>query len=200
MRPQRHQGVFLNVPFDRGYEPKFLALVTAIVCLGRRPYTTLEIPETGDGRLERLFQQIDRCAVSLHDMSRVGLPARFNMPFELGLACAVARYSTKRPRHWFVTLEAKEHRLDRTLSDMKGRDSHIHGGKPRLVINRVLDVLGTRSTDPTPGQIYAVWRRLLVAARRLKKESGESTLFNRTMYRAVVQAAVRLAQDEGLLQ
>lgn len=197
--PQRTQGVFLNVPYDRGYEPRFLALIAAIVCLGRRPYTTLEIPETGDGRLERLFHQIDRCAVSIHDMSRVGLPVRFNMPFELGLACAIARYSSRRPRHRFVTMEAREHRLDRTLSDMKGRDVLVHEGKPRLIVNRVLDVLGTRSTDPSARDIHAVRRRLAIAVRRLQKESGESSLFSRTMYRATVQAAVRLAQDQGLL-
>ena len=42
--------------------------------------------------LERLFELIERCAFSVHDLSRVELSLhrprvpRFNMPFELGLA------------------------------------------------------------------------------------------------------------------
>ena len=46
--------------------------------------------------LERLFELIERCAFSVHDLSRVELSLhrprvpRFNMPFELGLAVALS--------------------------------------------------------------------------------------------------------------
>lgn len=83
------QGVFLNVPYDTGYQPLFVTLVTSLVCLGQKPRSVIEIREQGDGRLRRIFDLMRACRVSIHDLSRVGRPARFNMPFELGLACAL---------------------------------------------------------------------------------------------------------------
>src|SRR5437773_1359790 len=94
MRSRRlaeRRNVFLNVPFDQRYEPIFVALICSLVSLGRNPRCVLEIPETGMGRLARILRLIRSCPVSIHDLSRVGLPVRFNMPFELGIAFTVAR-------------------------------------------------------------------------------------------------------------
>ena len=94
MRSRREayrRGVFLNVPFDIGYERLFVALISALVSLGRVPRCVLEIPEQGIGRLSRIFRLVRTCPVSVHDLSRVGQPVRFNMPFELGLAVALYR-------------------------------------------------------------------------------------------------------------
>ena len=77
------RSVFLNVPFDGSYERIFVALISSLIALGRNPRCVLEIPETGQGRLVRILQLIRACPVSIHDLSRVGLPVRFNMPFEL---------------------------------------------------------------------------------------------------------------------
>jgi hypothetical protein len=87
----RRRSVFLNIPFDTSYEPLFIALISALVAIGRTPRCVLEVPEQGEGRLRRIFDLIRRCHVSVHDLSRVGLPVRFNMPFELGLAFALRR-------------------------------------------------------------------------------------------------------------
>ena len=81
-------SVFLNVPFDVHYERQFLALIATLIALGRRPTCVLQIADPGEGRLRRIIDHIQKCRVSLHDLSRA---TRFNMPFELGLACAVAR-------------------------------------------------------------------------------------------------------------
>jgi hypothetical protein len=94
MRPPRElrrRSVFLNVPFDESYEPLFVALISALVALGRIPRCVLELPEMGSGRLARILQLIRSCSISIHDLSRVGLPVRFNMPFELGIAVALSR-------------------------------------------------------------------------------------------------------------
>jgi hypothetical protein len=45
--------------------------------------------EKGDGRLTRIVELMHACRMSIHDLSRIGRPARFNMPFELGLACSL---------------------------------------------------------------------------------------------------------------
>src|SRR5438132_838642 len=80
-REIRRRSVFLNVPFDEDYERLFVALISALVALGRIPHCVLELPETGQGRLLRILQLISSCPVSIHDLSRAELPARFNMPF-----------------------------------------------------------------------------------------------------------------------
>src|SRR3990172_584065 len=88
-------SVFINCPFDDGYERLFLALVSALTGLGLVPRSVLEVHGTTD-RLRRLYGLIDQCEASVHDLSFVTLSAnrprvpRFNMPFELGLAAAVA--------------------------------------------------------------------------------------------------------------
>jgi hypothetical protein len=88
--------VFINVPFDAEYENTFLALLASLVSLGLNPRCVLEVPPTID-RLRRLYSLIRSCPFSLHDLSRVQVGRtgpfrvpRFNMPFELGLAAAVA--------------------------------------------------------------------------------------------------------------
>ncbi|MES1194887.1 MAG: hypothetical protein ABUL65_03260, partial [Opitutus sp.] len=66
----------------------FIALTTALVTVGAEPLLTFDIAEVGEGRLRRIMQAIDSCQLSIHDLSYAAcLPARFNMPFELGLAC-----------------------------------------------------------------------------------------------------------------
>ena len=47
------------------------------------------------------------------------------MPFELGMAVALARGNNSRR---FVLLETKRYRLQRTLSDLNGFDPGIHEG------------------------------------------------------------------------
>jgi len=72
------QAVFLNVSFDRSYERLFVAQISILVSLGRIPRCVLEIPEEGQGRLHRILGLLQQCPVSIHDLSRVGLPARFS--------------------------------------------------------------------------------------------------------------------------
>ena len=141
---KRQASVFLNFPFDAEYEPLGIALVGSIVGLGREPHCVLEVLDGGQGRLGRLIDLMRSCAVSMHDLSRVqpdqeGFP-RFNMPFELGLACFYAK--TGRPgRHRFFVFEQKGHRLDRTLSDLKAIDPMIHGANPMALVRKVFDCL-----------------------------------------------------------
>ena len=87
-RHPRPTHVFINCPFDKNYEKLFLALIAGLTGLGLTPRCVLEIPPNRS-RLERLFELIERCASSVHDLSRVELSLRrprvprFNMPFEL---------------------------------------------------------------------------------------------------------------------
>jgi hypothetical protein len=191
--------VFLNVPFDAGYERLFVALIAAIVGLGRTPRCVLEIAETGQGRLTRLLQILGECGVSIHDLSRVGTPVRFNMPFELGLACAVSELN--RHRHHYVLLERQRHRLTRTLSDLNGRDPYVHEGSPRQVVVRILDVLKSTNGESDITSILKLDRELCRATRLLKRQYRASTIFaSRSLFTAVVAAAATLAADARLIR
>lgn len=191
------QSVYLNVPFDKGFERLFVSLVAAIVAIGRTPRCVLEIPERGQGRLNRIQGLIQECRVSIHNLSRVGTPVRFNMPFELGLACNLAMM---RGNHDFIILEKKPYRLDKTLSDLKGCDPFIHGDSPKGIINCVLDSLSSPSGDPEITQVYRLDKDLWKVAQELKKDSNQNTLFARIVFHKLTAAALELSIDQGLLE
>ena len=191
------QSVFLNVPFDKGFERLFVSLVAAIVAIGRTPRCVLEIPERGQGRLNRIKGLIQECRVSIHDLSRVGTPVRFNMPFELGLACNLHMMGGN---HDLIILEKKPYRLDKTLSDLKSCDPFIHSNSPKGIINCVLDSLSSSSGDPEITQVYRLDKDLWKVAKELKKDSNNNTLFARIVFHKLTAAALELSIDQGLLE
>ena len=147
------RSAFLNVPYDRRYENLFLAFIAGLRGFGLTPRATIEI--TGSRRrLERITALVQTCQFSFHDLSRVEIdrtpPAtpRFNMPFELGLAVALASY---RPRdhEWFV-FEANAHRLKKSLSDLDGTDPLYSRRRciRRFAFARKRTVKGTEPTQP----------------------------------------------------
>ena len=191
----RRRSVFLNIPFDVSYEPLFIALISALVAIGRTPRCVLEVPEQGDGRLRRIFDLIRRCPVSVHDLSRVGLPVRFNMPFELGIAFALRRID----RHQFILLEAKRHRLQKTLSDLNGIDPGIHGGTVIGMVSCVLSGLAKPTRNPDPHQIERIRRQLWKTVPVLKRRHHRTTIYSRAVFGDLVGGATFLARKEGLI-
>jgi len=189
------QNVFLNVPFDPGYEPLFLSLITGVVCLGLTPRSVVEIPEHGYGRIKRLHDLIGQCGSSIHDLSRVGSPARFNMPFELGLACALQNSDQ---RHHIIVLESEPHRLQKTLSDYNGRDPIIHKGSRNRLLMAILDLFEV-DTPPEPRQVLRVLRVLVDAAPQIKKTYRQELIVTAGVYRQVVATATKMAIDERLI-
>jgi hypothetical protein len=186
----RRRSVFLNIPFDNAYEPLFIALISALVAIGRTPRCVLEVPEQGDGRLRRIFDLIRRCPVSVHDLSRVGLPVRFNMPFELGLAFALKRLDGRR----FV-LETERHRLQRTLSDLNGIDPSIHSG----MISCVLSSLAKPAKNPDLDQIERIRRQLWKTVPVLKRRHRRTSVYSRAIFSELVVGATFLARKEDLI-
>jgi hypothetical protein len=84
---------FLNIPYDKRFESLYLAYIVGLTAFGFLPRATLGVPRD-TRRLERIFNLIQSCEYSVHDLSRIELDRhpprapRFNMPFELGLAVA----------------------------------------------------------------------------------------------------------------
>ncbi|HEV7922656.1 MAG TPA: hypothetical protein VGR02_17870 [Thermoanaerobaculia bacterium] len=190
------KDVFLNVPFDRSYEPLFVALVGTLVFLNQRPHCVVEIRETGDGRLPRIFELMRACGTSIHDMSRIGRPVRFNMPFELGLA-----YSLKlaNPAAYHVlVLDAQPYRMDRLLSDYKGRDLLIHHNRSAGVVSCLLD-----SFEKHPVMTAANCRDAIAQLRRsvamLQRDLQVDSLFRPLLFKALVDNATQIARARGFI-
>ena len=195
---RRAASVFLNVPFDPTYERYFIGLIAAVVSVGRAPRCVLELPEHGSGRLKRLIKHIGSCSLSVHDLSRVGTPARFNMPFELGLAAAPGM---SRAKHSYVLLERKQYRLDKTLSDIKGRDPLIY----KLSVKRLIAlVVGTlqraNSVSVDPEAVYDMYRSLSALAPRIRRRHSANSIYTRAVFLELVTAATVLAEERGFLR
>lgn len=183
------RSVFINVPFDRRYEALFVTLVGSLVFLGQSPHCVLEVREAGQGRLARIFDLIRRCRMSFHDVSRVGTPARFNMPFELGLACAVNLTSGK---HDVFVLDSQPYRMDRALSDYKGRDPLIHHDRCDDLVAAMLDVFDAKAL-PEIDDLRSGARKLRQAARELKRKFKSPEIFRPAIFRSLVAVATRIA-------
>ena len=69
--------VFLNVPYDGAYEQNFLALLSALISIGRIPRCAAEERVLGGRRLDQIFKLLRGCKVSIHDLCRVTRPPRF---------------------------------------------------------------------------------------------------------------------------
>jgi hypothetical protein len=193
----RQRSVFLNVPFDNRYEPLFLALMASLIALGRTPRCVLEIPEIGQGRLSRIYDLIKSCPVSLHDLSRVGVPVRFNMPFELGIAAALSRGEAA---HQFLIMDSKRFQLQKTLSDVNGFDPAIHNGTVRGVISCVLSHFYKSSQNPSPSEVFTLYRKIVQTVPTLKRTHGRSSIYSRAIYYELTGSALLLAVQQGLVK
>jgi hypothetical protein len=190
--------VFLNVPFDKPYEPIFIGLVGALIHLGKYPTTVLELGGGTAPRIDRLIAAIRANPFSVHDLSRVqpsgrGTSAvpRFNMPFELGLAVAVSLSERRNAKHGFVLLESKPFRLQQSLSDMNGHDPFIHNGTQRGAIRTMVEAFAV--AGPTDiGAARRLVRRLGRVADNLKRAHRANTVFSRTVCNELFDAASRL--------
>jgi hypothetical protein len=184
--------VFINVPYDAKYQPLFLALIAGLAGLGLVPQAVLQIPGS-QRRLDRLFDLIQSCKYSIHDLSRVELDTkhprtpRFNMPFELGLAVAWSQH--RDPNHkWFV-FESKRYRLSKSLSDLDGTQVYVHEKTPIGILRQLSNALARKTFQPTVLQLQAVYLDVKKAAVGIKKNQGSVSLYDTKPFLDLVYAA-----------
>ena len=181
--------VFINVPFDPPHERLFLALIAGLVALGLNPRCVLEVPPSTD-RLRRLYKLVRACPFSIHDLSRVQLSAgpfrvpRFNMPFELGLAAAIAFEDGA--NHQWRALECVPFRLNQSLSDIGGYDHSVHSGTVEGTMEVLLDIFGNAKRLPLSDLGDLMW-----TYRRVREFRGtiRSNVYRANAFRKVVVAA-----------
>ena len=63
--------VFINCPFDAGYRPLLQALLFTLLDAGMEPRIALESADSGQTRVQKLYQLIRDCGLSIHDISRM---------------------------------------------------------------------------------------------------------------------------------
>ncbi len=188
------QSVFLNVPFDRRYSPLFVAQISGLTALGLIPRCVLEIPSGGRNRLQRIYGLLSGCGASVHDLSRVSVSSaarvpRFNMPFELGIAFALAQTTP----HRFFVFEEQPFRLQVSLSDLNGHDPLIHGGTPSGVLRALLDGFGARASKPSLQELVERTQSLARFEKKLERDYEVSSPFTPNLFRVLVEAALNLA-------
>ena len=178
---KRPTEVFLNIPYDKKFERLFLAYIAGISALGLVPRATLEITDS-TRRLDKILKLIGECEYSIHDLSRVELDRkkprtpRFNMPFELGLCVAEAKRVHRQKQNWLV-FEAVEHRMEKSLSDLKGTDARIHQGRIEGVFAEVCNALKPRGRRPTVQQMRRIYREVRKGLPRVLGESGAQSVY-----------------------
>ncbi|MEX2263755.1 MAG: hypothetical protein WD696_17505 [Bryobacteraceae bacterium] len=143
--------VFINCPFDDGYQPIFNAIVFVIYDLGFIARCAREADDSGEVRLSKIERIIEHCKFGIHDISEVGLDAvhslpRFNMPLELGLFFGCKRFDgNEQSKKVCLVLDVEQYRYQKFISDIAGHDIRSHGGQPDQAITAVRNWLATAS-------------------------------------------------------
>lgn len=185
------RSVFLNIPYDAGFQKLYLAYIAGVSAFGLVPRATLEIP-TSERRLDRIIALIDQCAYSLHDLSRVQIDRkapstpRFNMPFELGLA--VARKNSHSRQRWYVC-ETVKRRVNKSLSDLDGTEVHIHEGTLIGLFSVLGDIFVRRLRQPSVQQMDGIYRAISKSLPAILRQAGTTDPYRPRVFRDLVLAA-----------
>ena len=182
----RNRSVFLNIPYDSGFENLFLAYIAGISAFGFTPRATLEIP-FGERRLNRILTLIRESRYSIHDLSRVQLDRnaprtpRFNMPFELGLT--VALQNSDHPDHSWIMCETKRHRIKKSLSDLDGTDAYVHGGTVEGVFRELGNAFVGNTRQPSVKEMWQIYRLLRRQLPEVLEDAGAKDAFNARVFK-----------------
>jgi hypothetical protein len=155
-----NRDVFVNCPFDNGYEPLFNATVFTIIRSGFAPRCALETDNAADNRFDKICQIIRECRYGVHDISRTevdGEPPllRFNMPLELGVFLGAKKYGGVKHRlKSCIIFDRERYRFQRYISDIAGQDIHTHGGRVGDLVTELATWLRAHSRDANiPGGV-----------------------------------------------
>lgn len=151
-----NRNVFINCPFDDQYSPILDALIFAVHDCGYIARSALEVSDSGQVRIDKIFKLIGQCRFGIHDLSRTELDAgtalpRFNMPLELGIFLGAQRYGPRAYRQKkCLVLIRKQYLHQKYCSDIAGQDVHAHGLKPARAIAAVRTWLRSHSSHNVP--------------------------------------------------
>lgn len=137
-----NENVFINCPFDIEYRKLLRPLLFTVVYIGLEPQIS-ETTDSGEQRVNSIQALILNSKYSIHDLSRIeirhrrDLP-RFNMPFELGLDIGCKRFGVgSLTEKKCLILEKEQFRYQRVLSDISGNDIEAHKEDAQTLIRKV---------------------------------------------------------------
>jgi hypothetical protein len=182
-------AVFLNLPFERNYEPIFVGFVVGLVTLGLVPRSVIELDEDGDGRMGRLFRLMQQCGASIHDLSYRGPEYRYNMPFELGVAYAITRYETGRT---LLICEAAKRDLLKTLSDLRGFDPKTHGMDGKKALALIYDNFLSPSLSDPEALGLRIYKDVMANLPKFRK--GHKDIFNKRSFLLLIYVVSMLTK------
>jgi hypothetical protein len=135
--PSRYEdSVFINCPFTPDYQDIFRTLVFAVADCGFVPRSALEMSDSGETRIGKLYRIIRECRYGIHDISAtepdsVNKLPRFNMPLELGIFLGAREFGSSAQRaKGCLILDRERFRYQIFCSDLSGQDPKAHNGKP----------------------------------------------------------------------
>lgn len=188
------KGVFLNVPYDEEFSSLYVAYIVGLIQLGLVPHLASEIPG-GDRRLNRIFQLIQSCCYSIHDLSRVELNVapsatpRFNMPLELGMT--ISWQILNPDQHTWFVWESEPYRLQRSASDLNGTDPCIHDGTVEGAL-RELSSAFRHDRAPSVPQMLTVYGLVNSALNSIFKKDGTRNPYSRSVFLDLCSLSVSL--------
>ncbi len=162
--PAYEKSVFINCPFDPHFQDLFLAIVFAVTANGFVPRSARETEGAAEPHFLRILKTLSRSKYSIHDLSRftgegVDNFARFNMPLELGIACALRflRGQSARSHNWLV-LVPEGFAYQKFVSDLAGFDPGKHSQSIESVIREVSSWLQLQEdADERPPSILQIY-------------------------------------------
>ena len=178
------KGVFLNVPYDQEFRSIYVAYLAGLCQLDLVPHIASEIPG-GDRRLNKIFNLIQSCRYSIHDLSRVEVSVapsatpRFNMPLELGMTITWQKLHPS--RHDCFVWESEPYRIQRSASDLNGTDANIHNGTPEGVLSELRNAF-PRDQMPSVPDILWVYRFVYSQLNTILLKHGTSNPYARSVF------------------
>ena len=147
------ENVFVNCPFDEDYRAMMEAIVFAVHDCGFVARSSLELDDSSQVRIEKIFDLMLVSRFGIHDISRTELDPesslpRFNMPLELGIFLGLKRAgSEKQKRKSCLILDSRRYRYQQFCSDISGQDVRAHDNDPETAIGEVRNWLRNQIRD-----------------------------------------------------
>jgi hypothetical protein len=189
-------AVFLNIPYDEEFRSLYVSYIVGLYQLGLVPHIASEIPG-GKRRLDRIFELIQSCRYSIHDLSRVevsvaptALP-RFNMPLELGMTITWASLHPK--IHTWLVWESEPYRLLRSTSDLNGTDPNIHFGTAEGVLSELRNAFWRDGAPPVP-KMLDVYRFVENYVDSILTRNGTRNLFAQSVFKELCGLSSRISE------
>lgn len=187
--PDAKKSVFINCPYDSEYEIYLDAIFFTVIACGFIPRSAKESGKASVTRMERILHAMYTSTYSIHDLSRYqgsgeALLARFNMPFELGLAISKRYLGKKNSMHDWLVIVPEGAPYTQFISDLAGYDLQRYGDNVDALIRSVFTWLMTQPGAhpwPNPAPVVDKFKSYLDRKRELQKDWGNDVPWQRLM-------------------